>query len=62
MILLTACTIGNIRISYMDNATDEPDCSIDAGNQEENGVCALLVTAAIYYAFNKINLIQIHII
>lgn len=31
-ILLTACTIGNIRISYMDNNTEEPDCSIDAAH------------------------------
>ncbi|XP_055313045.1 WD repeat, SAM and U-box domain-containing protein 1-like isoform X2 [Sitodiplosis mosellana] len=31
-ILLTGCMIGNIRISYMDNDTDEPDCIIDAAH------------------------------
>lgn len=31
-ILLTGCTIGNIRISYMDNESDEPDCIIDAAH------------------------------
>lgn len=31
-ILLTACTIGNIRISYMDNNTEETDCSIDGAH------------------------------
>lgn len=31
-ILLTACNLGNVRISYMDSENEDADCSIDAAH------------------------------